>query len=143
MTWSISKSALWVRHCTFLGCCLPSKGAHHLRCESLWVFREPRPTKSRPRDLSFIVPQVRDDGGSAARSTNHQSPITFHLSSFIFHLSPPRRSTQSTRKEANSGLEEKHSPNPSPVQNPKPSPNARPLMTQASVRFFLTCAVAS
>ena len=31
------------------------------------------PAQSRPRDLSFILPQARDDGGSEARSTRRTS----------------------------------------------------------------------
>ena len=103
----------------------------------------PRPAAARRQSSTGICPQFLNSSDSlcAICYSRTAPPITFHLSPFTLH--PPRRSAQSTRKDANSGLEEKHSPNPCPVQNPKPSPNARPLMTQASVRFFLTCAVAS
>ena len=82
-------------------------------CETQSTIPEPRPTSLRHQ----------------SPITNHQSPITFHLSPFT----PPLPSAHSTRKEASSSFDRKEDTKPCGEQNPKPSPNAGPLITQASV----------
>ncbi len=89
---------------------------------------------SRPRNLSRHRPC-----GGGSEAALHQSLITNHFSFLISHFSLPSRSAHLTRNAASSVFDKKDSRKPSDVQNPKPSPNARPLITQASVRFFLTC----
>src|ERR1700758_3094484 len=108
------------------GCNLINAGSARKRRQR----RERTTTRKNPIGLATCRAVGLAEAEARQRSTN-----TNHFSR--------ARSTHCTRKDASSGLDEKDLSNPSDVQKPKPSPNARPLITLASVRFFLTCWVAS